>query len=326
MDSTSSAIEMSGVTKRYGDFTAVRDLDLSVPRGSMYGLLGPNGAGKTTSIRMVLRIIEETHGEIRVLGEPVNRSVLDRVGYLPEERGVYKRMTVRRMLSFMAELKGVSPKTSAPRIDAWLERLDLSEWRDSKVQELSKGMQQKLQFIGTVLHEPEVVILDEPFSGLDPINQKVLREIINELRGEGRTILFSTHIIEHAERVCDHVCIIARGRKIVDGPVAQVKREHGERHVRLTVEPGSDPVAVLDASTHVADAREARAGERVGAGDAAAAHLVALRGSSSPHDLLEELVRGGVRIRSFELVEPSLEQVFIETVGRTAPEEEEVAA
>lgn len=306
----SEAIELAGVTKRYGDFTAVEGLDLRVPVGSTFALLGPNGAGKTTTIRMILRIIEETHGEIRVLGRPVDRDVLDRVGYLPEERGLYKKMTVRRLLVFLASLKGVPARESTPRIDRWLERLELSEWRDAKVQELSKGMQQKLQFIGTILHDPELVILDEPFSGLDPINQKVLREIISELRREGRTILFSTHIIEHAERICDTVAIIARGRKVVDGPVAQVKREHGERYVALATESDSDAAAVLERSTLVESVRSPSAGA-----GSPRDHLVTLRGGVEANDLLEELVRGGVKLRRFELVEPSLEQVFIDRVG-----------
>ena len=307
------AIRLEKVTKRYGDFAAVRDMDLQVPTGATYGLLGPNGAGKTTTIRMILGIIEPSVGEIAVLGRAIERSVLDRVGYLPEERGVYKKMTVRRLLTFLAELKGVSPRESAPRIDQWLERLDLSDWRDSKVQELSKGMQQKLQFIGTVLHEPDLVILDEPFSGLDPINQKVLREIIGDLRREGRTIIFSTHIIEHAERICDHVAIMARGRKVVDGTVPQVKRDHGERYIALATEDGSDAQAVLARSAVVSTSRETGSPADARGG----VHMVSLRPGGQANDLLEELVRNDVKVRRFELVEPSLEQVFIDRVGES---------
>ncbi|MGK7312235.1 MAG: ABC transporter ATP-binding protein [Candidatus Longimicrobiales bacterium M2_2A_002] len=306
---TQPVIELFSVTKNYGDFTAVRDLSLAIPRGATYGLLGPNGAGKTTTIRMILRIIEETTGEIRILGDPVSREVLDRVGYLPEERGIYKRMTVGRLLTFLAELKGVASSESAPRIDRWLERLELLEWKESKVENLSKGMQQKLQFIATILHEPELVILDEPFSGLDPINQRVLREIITELRDEGRTILFSTHIIEHAERICDHVCIIARGRKVADGTLQAVKRTHGDRYVSLDVAHG-DAGSALRSSRLVESSRE-------DGPDRYAAHLA---GGADPNELLTELVRGGIALRRFELVEPTLEQVFIETVGEAADE------
>jgi ABC-2 type transport system ATP-binding protein len=316
------AIEMVGVTKRYGEFTAVRDLDLRVPVGATYALLGPNGAGKTTSIRMILRIIEESAGEIRVLGGPVDRGALDRIGYLPEERGVYRKMTVRRLLTFLAELKGVRRRESRPRIEHWLERLELADRRDARVEELSKGMQQKLQFIGTILHEPEIVILDEPFSGLDPINQRVLRDIVGELRREGRTILFSTHIIEHAERICDHVCIISRGARVVDGPVAQVKREHGERYVALAVDPGHDPLPVLNASSLVERVRD----DGGGAGRVGGPHLVRLHDGADPNELLADLVRARVRLRRFELVEPSLEQIFIDRVGRAAaaPDDSEV--
>ena len=322
----SHAIELNGVVKRYGDFEAVRGVDLRVPVGSTYGLLGPNGAGKTTSIRMILAIIEPTAGEIRVLGQKVGREVLDRVGYLPEERGVYKKMTVRRLLSFLAELKGVSPRESAPRIDRWLERFEMGQWRDSRLEELSKGMQQKIQFISTVLHEPELVILDEPFSGLDPINQRVLREIIGDLKREGKTILFSTHIIEHAERMCDHVCIIARGRKLVDGKVQTVKAEHGERYVSLATTDGSDVRSTIEASSAVATVRDP-----AGPGESnRGVYQVTLRGGGQPETLLRELLDRGVSLRRFEIVEPTLEQVFIERVGEAparedSEEEREVA-
>ena len=307
----SHAIEMAGVVKRYGDFEAVRGVDLAIPVGTTYGLLGPNGAGKTTSIRMILGIIEPSAGEIRVLGEPVSRDVLDHVGYLPEERGVYKKMTVRRLLSFLAELKGVGPKDSAPRIERWLERFELTAWRDARLEELSKGMQQKIQFISTVLHDPELVILDEPFSGLDPINQRVLREIIGILKKEGKTILFSTHIIEHAERICDHVCIIARGRMLVDGTVRQVKTDHGERFVSIATTDGSDAGAVLAGSAAVAAVRDPSGPGEAGRG----LHSATLRPGADPNDLLKELVARGVSLRKFELVEPTLEQVFIDRVG-----------
>ncbi len=315
------AIEMDGVVKRYGDFEAVAGIDLKVATGATYGLLGPNGAGKTTCIRMILTILEPTMGEIRVLGRPVTREILDRVGYLPEERGVYKKMTVRRLLAFLAELKGVRRQDSAASIDRWLERFDMMDWRDAKLEELSKGMQQKIQFISTVLHEPELVILDEPFSGLDPINQRVLREIIGDLKREGRTILFSTHIIEHAERMCDSVCIIGEGRKLVDGPVQQVKTEHGERYVSLETADGSDAGPTLASSRLVAAVREPHSP----GGDGRGVHTVTLQPGVEPNDLLRELVEGRVPLRRFELVEPTLEQVFIDRVGETPARDVSVA-
>jgi ABC-2 type transport system ATP-binding protein len=299
------AIELRGISKTYDTFKAVRPLDLVVPQGATYGLLGPNGAGKTTTIRMTLRILTPDTGEIRILGKPQSQEGLDRIGYLPEERGVYKRMKVRALLSFFGELKGVKPRVSKPRIEQWLERMDLADRADSKLQELSKGNQQKVQFIGSILHEPEIMILDEPFSGLDPINQRVLREIITELKAAGRTIIFSTHIIDHAERICDHVAIIARGTKVADGTVASVKREHGDEYVAIRLDDWSaDAVALVRRNAVVTQVREQGRDLEV-----------ALRDGADPQRLLNELVAEGVRLRRFEIAEPSLEQIFIERVG-----------
>ncbi|NJD11858.1 MAG: ATP-binding cassette domain-containing protein [Gemmatimonadetes bacterium] len=314
----SPAIELRGVGKRYGDFEAVKPLDLVIPRGATYGLLGPNGAGKTTTIRMILRIIAADAGSVHILGEPQSQRGLDRVGYLPEERGVYRRMRVRRLLAFFAELKGVPARVSRARIDGWLERLELSAWAEAKVQELSKGMQQKIQFIGAILHEPDVVILDEPFAGLDPINQRLLREIISEQRQAGRTILFSTHIIEHAERICDHVCIIAHGVKVADGTMAQVKHEHGSDYIGITLAEWSAQTAPL--LRRLPGVREIR--------EQGNDCELRLQSGADPQRVLEALVGAGVRLQRFAVTEPSLEQVFIERVG--APQEEhlteEVAA
>ena len=313
MSVDSPAIELRGVSKSYDAFQAVKPLDLVVPRGATYGLLGPNGAGKTTTIRMALRIIEPNTGEIRILGKPLSQEGLDRIGYLPEERGVYRRMKVRKLLSFFAELKGVSPRDSKPRIEQWLERMDLSDRADAKVQELSKGMQQKIQFIGSILHEPEIVILDEPFSGLDPINQRVLREIVTELKAKGRTIVFSTHIIEHAERICDHVCIIARGTKVADGTIANVKREHGTEYIALRLEEWN--ADTVQAVRRMSDVREVR--------EHGTELELSLRDGADPQALLQHLVGAGVRLRRFEVAEPTLEQIFIERVGAHMPEAEE---
>jgi ABC-2 type transport system ATP-binding protein len=312
---TTPAIELRGVSKSYDTFQAVKPLDLVVPRGATYGLLGPNGAGKTTTIRMALRIIQPDTGEIRILGTPLSQEGLDRIGYLPEERGVYRRMKVRKLLSFFAELKGVAPRQSKPRIEEWLERMELTDRADAKVQELSKGMQQKIQFIGAILHEPEIVVLDEPFSGLDPINQRVLREIITELKQKGRTIIFSTHIIEHAERICDHVCIIGRGVKVADGTIPDVKREHGTEYIALRLaEWSADTTSAVQRMAGVASVREH--GNELD---------VALRDGADPQALLQELVRAGIRLRRFEIAEPTLEQIFIERVGaQTASMQEEL--
>src|SRR5688500_4624687 len=227
---TGPAIEIRNVVKRYAEHVAVRDLSLTVPRGSVYGLLGPNGAGKTTTIRMLLNIIAPDEGTIRIFGEPHSKAgITDRVGYLPEERGLYRKMQVRRVLRFLAQLKGMSKTDADRRIDEWLVRLGLrtadKDWGDAKVDELSRGMQQKVQFISTLIHDPDLVILDEPFSGLDPINAQSLKDIVIELRQRGKSVILSTDLMDNAERLCDSVCIIARGEKVLDGAVAEVKAQ-----------------------------------------------------------------------------------------------------
>jgi ABC-2 type transport system ATP-binding protein len=302
---SAAALELRGISKRYGDFQAVEPLDLTVPQGSTYGLLGPNGAGKTTIIRMALRIIESDTGEIRILDAPQAQEGLDRIGYLPEERGVYRKMRVRALLSFFAELKGMKPKESRPRIDSWLERMDLASRADARLQELSKGMQQKVQFIGSILHDPEIVILDEPFSGLDPLNQRVLREIISDLKAAGRTIIFSTHIIDHAERICDHVAIIARGAKVADGTVSDVRRQHGSRHVSIV--PANDDAAVAELLHRLPEIAEVRGSGR--------ALQIIMKDGSDPNVVLRQLVNAGIPLRKFAEEETSLEQIFIDRVS-----------
>jgi ABC-2 type transport system ATP-binding protein len=305
-------IELRGVEKRYDTHLAVRGLDLVIPRGSTYGLLGPNGAGKTTTIRMILGIIEPSAGDIKVFGRPLDLRALDRIGYLPEERGLYRRMTVRKVLVFLAELKGLRKRDVVPRIDWWLERMGLGERANARVQELSKGMQQKVQFIASVLHNPELVILDEPFSGLDPINQQVLKEIVLDLQKAGHTIVFSTHMIDQAERTCDHVCIIARGQKVVDGTMAQVKKREGGENVAIVVDRWTD------AGRRVMTEHAGIAHVRVEGTDAEIMLHIGARSS----ELLKDLVASEVSIRRFERVEPSLEQIFIEKAGPLASPDE----
>src|SRR6266513_4141965 len=212
---------LARVSKRVASPIAVDELSLSVPSGVIYGLLGPNGAGKTTTIRMIMDILEPDDGAVRIFGEPGGgRTHSGRIGYLPEERGLYRKMRVLDVLVFLGEMKGVDRRRARQRADKWLERLGLAQWRLRRVDELSKGMQQKVQFISTMLHEPDLMILDEPFSGLDPVNAQVMKDVVLELRARGATILFSTHIMEQAEKLCEHVCIIAGGRKLLDGPEA----------------------------------------------------------------------------------------------------------
>jgi ABC-2 type transport system ATP-binding protein len=312
-----TAIALSGVSKRFGDHVAVRDLDLEIPGGAVYGLLGPNGAGKTTTLRIILRILEPDTGAIEVFGRPLSSKSADRIGYLPEDRGLYNRMRVGEVLTYLADLKGMGPRESAPRIKYWLDRLDIGDWAGARVHQLSKGMQQKLQFIAAIQHDPEIVILDEPFSGLDPINQGVLKEIIGELKQNNRTILFSTHMIEHAERLCDSVCILARGDAVVNGTVTEVRRRHGGRYIALSFDSWSREEAdALRRLPQVTRVREH--------GNQAE---VSLQETADPETVLGHLLARNQRIRRFEIVDPSLEQVFLERVGpMTAEGDAEVAA
>ncbi|HEX6966788.1 MAG TPA: ATP-binding cassette domain-containing protein [Gemmatimonadaceae bacterium] len=314
---TDVAVDIRNISKRYAGHVAVRDLSLAVPRGAVYGLLGPNGAGKTTTIRMMLNIIVPDTGSISVLGRPSTASgVTDRVGYLPEERGLYKKMEVRRVLRFLAELKGVPPKVADKRIAEWLERVGLKsgekDWGAAKVDELSRGMQQKVQFIGTLLHEPELVILDEPFSGLDPINAQVLKDIIVELRRSGTTVIFSTHLMENAERMCDAVCIIARGEKVLDGAVSTVKAEHGGRFVALALANG-------DAHTLAPVLGDPTLVRRVD--DSNRTMEIELAPGADAQRLLRTIIERGATVERFELVQPSLHRIFLDKVGAAGAEE-----
>jgi ABC-2 type transport system ATP-binding protein len=311
------AVRIDGISKRFAATLAVNNLSLSVPRGSVYGLLGPNGAGKTTTIRMILDIIVPDSGTIELLGQPHRAAgVSNRVGYLPEERGLYKKMQVRRVLKFLAELKGVDAKTADKRISVWLERFSLKtaekDWGNSKVDELSRGMQQKVQFIGTLLHEPDLVILDEPFSGLDPINSQALKDAIVDLKHAGKTVIFSTHLMDNAERLCDSVCIVARGEKVLDGEVKAVKAERGTRNVALSIDgDASGGVrAVLDDPKLVARMD-----------DQNRFFEIELAPKADPQELLKKVLAAGASVRRFEMISPSLHQIFLERVGATGVEE-----
>ncbi len=306
---TPPVLVLDRVTKRFAGHTAVDSLSLSVPGGVIYGLLGPNGAGKTTTIRMILDIIEPDAGVVRLFGgERTGRDLAARIGYLPEERGLYRKMRVLDVLVFLAEMKGVERRTARAKAVEWLDRLGLADWRRHRVDDLSKGMQQKVQFISTVLHDPELVVLDEPFAGLDPVNTQVMKDTALELRRRGVTILFSTHIMEQAEKLCDQLCIIARGRKLVDGPLADIKRTRGGRSVVVGFD--GDPGAAVQV---FANTKLVKRIDDYGQ----YAELELTRGVD-PQEVLGALVRSGARLSRFDLMEPSLNKIFIDLVGPEA--------
>jgi ABC-2 type transport system ATP-binding protein len=300
----SPAIRLEGIRKAYGPKVAVESFDLEVPRGTICGLLGPNGAGKTTTIRIILDIIGADRGRVEVLGGPLTPTVRDRIGYLPEERGLYPKMKVLELLVFLAELKSTLRREAGRRARDWLDRLELGEWAEKKMEELSRGMQQKVQFIATVLHEPDLLILDEPFSGLDPLNVDVLKEIVLEQRSRGAAVLFSTHNMDQAERLCERVVMIKDARKVLDGTLREIKREAwlaGKRQILLSVEGAdgflADPAlveSVEDRGTHLA---------------------ISLRDGVEPQRLLEAAIRSGAKVIRFEVSEPSLHEIFV-TVAR----------
>lgn len=300
---------MESVTKRFSGHTAVNNLSMDVASGGIYGLLGPNGAGKSTTIRLIMGILEPDQGRVMLFGsDHGSRKLSQRIGYLPEERGLYKKMKVLDHLIFLGETKGISRADARRRAYDWLERLGVSDWALKKVEDLSKGMQQKVQFAGALLHEPELVILDEPFSGLDPVNAQVMKDIVVAIAAEGRTVLFSTHVMEQAERMCDHVAIIARGETVVSGPLAQVKADFGGRHVAL-------------AFTHDKPRAEAILADRsliAHLDDYGASAELQMAEGADPEQLLATLVREGVGLRRFEVVEPSLHAIFIAKVGADA--------
>ncbi len=314
-------VAVDRITKRFAGHTAVDALSLTVPPGVIFGLLGPNGAGKSTTIRMILNIYAPDSGTVRLFGKAgTGHEHSGRIGYLPEERGLYPKMRVLDVLLFLAELKGVDRRTARTKSLDWLARMGLSDWRMRKVNELSKGMQQKVQFISTILHDPDLLVMDEAFSGLDPVNSQVLKDTILELRSRGKTILFSTHIMEQAEKVCDYVCIIARGKKLVDGTLADIKRTHGGKHVLVNFDGARGDADRIFADRQLVAKADA-------SGQFAELELAA---RADAQEILKALVSSGARLSRFELAEPSLNKIFIDLVGpdaatSTARPETEVA-
>jgi ABC-2 type transport system ATP-binding protein len=304
MTSNQTTVKVQEVSKSFGDFTAVSKLSLNVRAGRVFGLLGPNGAGKTTTIRMIVNITAPDTGSITLFGRHIDPEVQNRIGYLPEERGLYRKMRVADQLRFFAELKDVRGKQVERKIDDWLARVKLSEWKNKRSMELSKGMQQKIQFITAVLHEPDLLILDEPFSGLDPINVELLKEIVLDLKRAGKTIIFSTHQMEVAEKICDDICLLNKSRKIFEGSLREIKSSFGRNSVAIRCEGGD---GVLDDPELVS--------KLVRHSDEAQALLAA---GADAQVLLKRLIASGAVIGKFEMVEPSLNDIFITKVTESA--------
>ena len=298
-----NAVELENVTKTFGQHTAVDDLSLKVPRGSVYGFIGPNGSGKTTTLRMIMTIFYADRGVIRVFGDERHDACTDRIGYLPEERGLYKKMKVRELLVFYAGLK--SAANVRPEVDRWLERLDLTDWANKKVETLSKGMSQKVQFIAAVASKPEMVILDEPFSGLDPVNTDVLKQAVLELRDAGTTVIFSTHDMNTAETMCDFIFMIFRGRKVLDGTLSDIQDRYGNDLIRLRIDGDRALLQDLPGVERIRDHGQLQELRLASGGDSQAV-LAAIMART--------------RVQRFELGRPSLHDIFVRIAGPEAEE------
>ncbi len=296
------AVAINDVCKSFGEVRAVDSLNVTVPTGSIYGFLGPNGAGKTTTIRMIMNIIRPDSGRIKLLGDHSVERAKGRIGYMPEERGLYRKMTVRKVLTYFGAIKDVSASELTRRVPQWLERMDLGLWADKKVEELSRGMHQKLQFAVTAINEPELLILDEPFSGLDPINTDLLKGIILEMRREGKTVIFSTHVMHEAEKLCDSILLINRGKAILDDRLENVRAQKKSHAVCVELEGDTDFVGGLANVTKVESE-----GDRL---------EITLQESADSQELLRSLMER-TRVRAFELKVPSLHEIFVDLVGKS---------
>jgi len=301
-----NAVALKDVCKSFGEVRAVNNLNVTVPAGSIYGFLGPNGAGKTTTIRMIMNILRPDSGQIALFGDRSVERAKSRIGYMPEERGLYRKMTVRRVLTYFGAIKDVTAAELTQRVPQWLERMDLAKWADKKVEELSRGMHQKLQFAVTAINEPELLILDEPFSGLDPLNTDLIKDIILEMRSQGKTVIFSTHVMHEAEKLCDSILLINKGRAILDDSLANVRAQKSSHAVCAELEGDTDFVRGLANVTEVKSE-----GNRL---------EITLKESADSQKLLRSLMER-TRVQAFELKVPSLHEIFVDLVGKSDAED-----
>lgn len=300
-----SAIDVQSVTKRFQGTTAVDHVDFKVPEGVIYGLLGPNGAGKTTTLRMINYIIMPDEGQVLIDGHRASHLTQEWIGYLPEERGLYKKMKVGEQLLYLGQLKGLSKSTATERINYWLDRFDAKTWKSKEVGELSKGMHQKIQFISTILHDPKICIFDEPFSGLDPINSELLKKVILELKSQGKTILFATHRMEQVEQMCEHICLFNQGKVVLEGRLDEIRRSFGKNTIEMQYQGDGSFIDTLE-------------GVRINNRSNNFAELRLLNNKSG-QDVLKEAMNHA-QIERFEQVMPSLNEIFISTVGKKIDE------
>ena len=299
----SHAIQLTDVTKQFGKHLAVDRLNLAVPQGSIYGFIGPNGSGKTTTLRMILRIFQPDSGVVTVLGNPTGKTADSRLGYLPEERGLYKRMRVRELLTYYARLKGCYQCQA--NIDRWLEALDATAWQNKRIEALSKGMAQKIQFISAVVAEPQLVILDEPFSGLDPVNMEALRDAVIDLRRQGTTVIFSTHDMDMAEKLCDTIFMIFKGRKVLDGTLEDIQAQYPLNRLRVRLNPVGFDASILP---------EIESSQQVGR-----YQELTLKEFGQSQHVLQQLAERAT-VEHFEVLRPSLHDIFV-SIARPRPEE-----
>lgn len=293
-----NVVEVSHVAKAFGTTQAVADVSFEVAAGEIFGLLGPNGAGKTTTIRLMLDIFGADRGTVSIFNGPMNEAKKDRIGYMPEERGLYQEMALENCLVYLGTLKGLSTAVARERSDAYLHRFDLADHRRKKVKELSRGMQQKAQIISTVLHKPELLIVDEPFSGLDPVNTRLAKQLLEDLRAQGTTIIMSTHQMHQVEELCDRILLINHGRNILYGPLDQIRRDYSGHAVLVRVHGSLPQLAGVQAATIHNGATQ-----------------LALAGTTTPQDVLEQLVRQHIDIEQFEIAVPTLDEIFISAVS-----------
>lgn len=294
------ALEIEHVSKRFGKYTAVDDLSLSIPEKTIFGFLGANGAGKTTTFRIILGLMDASSGNVSWNGKPVDYSTSDNIGYLPEERGLYPKQKVKEQLIFLARLKGMSKQEAEKELGRWLERFKVPDYADKKVEELSKGNQQKIQFIASVLHKPSLLILDEPFSGLDPINVELLKQAVLDLKESGTTIVFSSHRMEHVEQLCENLCILNKGKTVLQGSLKEIKQSFGKKNL------------IIHADFDVSFLKE-YPGVRKSSVTPEGIQLQ-IEGEEVAGSILQEIIGRGF-IRKFALEEPSLNDIFIEKVG-----------